>query len=511
MNKILLIDYWLQDLYTIISLPTAKIETLIVETDFEKEKVLKEYPDIEIYTCKEIIDWTTTFVTKEEIDNFTSTQLKVERCITRWLVAPSALIMTKYYSSLAFWLWLFKKHKFDVLFICSTVEHGNPTDSIPLDLAKSYSINAFIIECNYGRNRTRLCTIKDYIADKFIDLNSLDCEIKKIDLEDILFNTEYRSLPYYPESKINNKLLRLGAKLLINTYCAYSALIHRLHNEERDLFGDKRKIVDYLIGKYRALQYTFCELFDKNNRILFTIGMPFTPNRKEYAVFKKNFKDIKKYYNKHATNEIPTDTKAVIYALHFEPEAQTMNRTTYNSQIYNLIMLSKSLPEGWTIYVKEHPDTFRISKSFAYYVAKSLSNYKNVKYYSEILAIPNVKLLNWEIRSDELLSKYNSQIKAVATINGSIALEAIKSNVPLILFDAASNVCGNVEGVFSIRKYDDLVNMYNTITSSGYKQQYKNPWQTLSRFLLLHSDDNGKYPVTSEIYESILKKYNKNS
>ncbi len=503
MKKILLVDYWLQDFYTMVSLSAAKIEALIVETDYEKERVLNDYPNLEVYTCKEIIDWTNTFVSKDEIDNNTSTQLKVERGITRWLVAPSALIMSKYYSSLAFWLWLFKEHEFDVVFICDTVEHGNPTDSIPIDLAKSYSIKVFMVECNYLRNGVNLCAIKDCNADKYISIDSLDCGIKLIDVEDLLFNTSHNSLPYYPESKINNKVIRACAKIFLNIYCKYAAIIHHMHNEKIEKFSDKRKIVDFCIKQHTALKYSYCKLFDKNNRLLFTLGMPFIPTRKEYSRCKKDLKKLNKYYSKHATNVIPSGAKAVIYALHFEPEAQIMNRTSYNSQIYNLMMLSKSLPEGWTIYVKEHPDTFRISKSYNYYMAKSMYNYKNERYYAEILAIPNVKLLNWRMRGDELLSKYNIQIKAVATINGTISFEAIKSNIPLILFDPASTVCGNIEEVFSIRCYEDIVNMFNAINCEGFSQKYTNAWHTLSRFLLLHG--NGKYPVPSEIYSSILE------
>ena len=61
--------------------------------------------------------------------------------------------------------------------------------------------------------------------------------------------------------------------------------------------------------------------------------------------------------------------KFFYYALHFEPEGSIQTRVTMESQLTIIKLLSECIPEGYFLYVKEHPWQFRLNNDlFSYYI-----------------------------------------------------------------------------------------------------------------------------------------------
>ena len=192
-------------------------------------------------------------------------------------------------------------------------------------------------------------------------------------------------------------------------------------------------------------------------------------------------KNIKKYYNYNAVNELMQNVNAIFYALHFEPEATIMNRTIYSNQIYNLRMLSAHLPDGWVIYVKEHPDQFNLFRLNFIDNAKYIHKYRSESYYSLIQSIPRVVLLNSNMSSSDILEM--SEVKAVATINGTISLEAMKNGKKLILFDGKSMPYSENNDICYINSPESLIGLTSYLESESVPD-YKSELQLLARKLI---------------------------
>jgi hypothetical protein len=108
--------------------------------------------------------------------------------------------------------------------------------------------------------------------------------------------------------------------------------------------------------------------------------------------------------------------KFVLFPLHFQPEASTEICAAYFSDQYNVIVqVSRSLPFDHRLYVKEH---------YAVLGTKAIDFYKKVK------ALPNVRLIQPEIKVGELIHASS----AVAVLTGTSGLEAIICRKPVIIF-----------------------------------------------------------------------------
>jgi hypothetical protein len=112
-------------------------------------------------------------------------------------------------------------------------------------------------------------------------------------------------------------------------------------------------------------------------------------------------------------------------------------------------MISRSLPKGWKVYVKEHFITFSPlgwgwkKRSFGYY--KRISTLSNVEFIP--IEIPTARLIDGS--------------QAVATVTGSIGIEAVARSKPALTFGSAwYNGCN---GVFPIRNHSDCKEVLDTI------------------------------------------------
>jgi hypothetical protein len=106
----------------------------------------------------------------------------------------------------------------------------------------------------------------------------------------------------------------------------------------------------------------------------------------------------------------------VFYPMHTEPEMSLLvkNRTSLN-QIEVVRHLSRAVPLGWRLLVKEHPR--QVGR-------------RSLGYYQKLLEIPNVALADPALGARELIEG----ARLVALVGGSIGLEALIREKPVVCF-----------------------------------------------------------------------------
>lgn len=132
---------------------------------------------------------------------------------------------------------------------------------------------------------------------------------------------------------------------------------------------------------------------------------------------------IKKFYQ---VNSVSPDFKVpyLYFPLNLQPERTTLplGRYFWNHK-YVLKVLLAALPDGWKIYVKDHPRQFsRTPLKFA--MARDRD------FYESLIEDERVDLIDLSSDSEKLIE--SSQ--CVATITGTAGWEAIRQLVPVLLF-----------------------------------------------------------------------------
>jgi hypothetical protein len=152
------------------------------------------------------------------------------------------------------------------------------------------------------------------------------------------------------------------------------------------------------------------------------------------------------YYKKHRKYIDLENTDYVIFYLHYQPERTTLPEGyDFADQFYAIDLLSRMLPEGIKLLVKEHPSMFTVTSNVK---ARNLYNYK------QILKLDNVILCPM----DEDNFKLIDNAKAISTITGNVALEAYIRKTPVILFGRSLL---NLKGVHIV---DNICQLENFIT-----------------------------------------------
>ena len=137
----------------------------------------------------------------------------------------------------------------------------------------------------------------------------------------------------------------------------------------------------------------------------------------------------------------PEEEDYVFYPLHFEPEITTLVLSPfYFDQVALIRQIARSLPLHFKLYIKEHP---------------AMIYHRSTSYYKELLKIPNVKLVDYNIKSVELIKKS----KLITTISGTAGLEASLLAKPVITFgNIFYNSLSFVKRIHDIETLPELIN-----------------------------------------------------
>ena len=124
----------------------------------------------------------------------------------------------------------------------------------------------------------------------------------------------------------------------------------------------------------------------------------------------------------------PPAAPYVVFLMHYQPEESSMPRGgIFAQQLNALLRLRAALPEQIAIVVKENKATFRAPLALAIGV-------RSRDFYAALCSLPNTWLVPLERDTFELIDR----ALAVATITGSVGMEALCRGRPVIIFGDAN-------------------------------------------------------------------------
>lgn len=182
---------------------------------------------------------------------------------------------------------------------------------------------------------------------------------------------------------------------------------------------------------------------------------PVAYRRYRYAhPYKKQAVEMRKFYESMCVN--PQEGERYIYfPLHYQPEA-TSNPIAgefYYDQRIPLNIMAKSVPEDIKIYVKIHPD--------------QIAFFCTIDYLKDMLKIPNVRFMNAQVSTYDLMSK----AIAVSSISGTACWECQFFGVPAILFGYSYK---NITPLaYPVRTWEDCKKAVNDILTREKKDVLK--------------------------------------
>ncbi len=454
MKNIILIDICSYALESIMAIPDVHISVLVVDSKKQGMLALKKYPDriSNIYyritsTYEEFLalhknDYNVTY---EEIEKYRNAQLKTEQYLSREVLDYNEW-QYRYHIGLSYWLNIFEKNNIDCV-ISMHLEHGGLYDSIPFEIAKQRNILAFNQNIEFNNGNTTCLNFRCVNNGKLLNLQEITSRYTPPSAESYLHNKNSTSKP-------------VKAKKKNNTLGLFKEKVRSCFKPLKKEFFCKTNIYNYWYN------LTNQEIHKNSNYL----------------------KRLKKIYNQISVAP-KNNEKYIFYGLHMEPEAVIMNRGTMNSQLYIIKMLSESLPDGWKLYVKEHPQQFNSSGIFFYFL-RNIFLYRTEQFYRNILDNKNVELINLETSSQTLIE--NSQ--GCATICGTIIFESISHHKPVLIFGNDTTVLSEVKDTLKIKSKEDIKDAFNKI-KDGFKPQYTDVNEVVQKYLF--EDKNQETCVNS--------------
>ena len=154
------------------------------------------------------------------------------------------------------------------------------------------------------------------------------------------------------------------------------------------------------------------------------------------GIIKKNFRS--NYMDKNFLHIVDDSTPFIYFPLQTMPERTLLISSPFNTNQIEIIKhISKSLPIGYRLCVKEHP-------------SQVTREWRKTSFYNEILSIPNVQFLHHSIKTEDVMKKCS----LVVTINGAAGLEAAIHKKPSILFSDFSYSI--LPSVYQLKSIDEL-------------------------------------------------------
>jgi len=434
--NVLFVHFGTDFLEKILEVTDWRIEVLIENTDFHREfyknntRINKIYIRDDFHNNNNFCDFN-----YNDLNQHWFSQLKIENFFQRSMEDYS-IGKYDYYRGFALMNRIFDEHKIDIVLMDSFAE-GQVSERLASSMAIKRGIPVYTLEPNmFGKriisynNAERLITIK---------------RDKKENIEGSLFyrvdwNSYVDESPIYHYPVLKNPIVK--------------------------------KLEEFVYKYFGELGVDLCScIYTRSNRKN-RFGVTFT---ERLGIYLRN-RDVDKYLDKISCGKYNPKCSYIYYSLHFEPEATVSSRTTMDSQLVALQMLSNTLPAGWIIYVKEHPHQFLYNKKGLY--GRDIAFFKSRRYYREICRMKNVVILPRDTSNKELIM--NS--KSVASMSGTVTSEAISMNKPALLFGAEQTFYRYVSNLFIIQSYKDCCKAMSLIYN-GYMPDYSDFENIVDKYL----------------------------
>ena len=466
MKKIFLVDRQAESrvVESVLTTTDWYIQVLIVLDDATKARYLNHKRIGIIYTATEffLLD-ETAYIDFSKYKEYESIFKIVDSGMYR-IEADYQFVRYNFYMGITVWEKLFDNYKPDLCILAGMI-HGLTFDSLMLAVAKRKSILGYVIS---AINMHLLVTYKGWGE----CILQLEYKYRKKDVWNIVQKDAY----YYKELKIpeqKNHSIKAGIIKLISTLGGVSTLL-----VVRSLFHGKSHFTWYEGRKLKT------SIFNYAAKTL----------QWKYITILNDKKSVKADY----------DCKYVVYFLHFEPEAVISHYANHmDSQIIIIKMIAKSLPKGWKLYVKEHPDTRKLNDNrTAYALAYFMEFYKpynSMWYWESIRNTPNLEFIN--VKEDA--TKLIKNAKAISTMAGTVIMESILNNKPCLIFGDSQKIpYSSISGIYNISSTDECRHALDEIENSKW-QGYKN--LEIVNTCLLIRDKNGYESAVQNIIEDVDK------
>lgn len=170
----------------------------------------------------------------------------------------------------------------------------------------------------------------------------------------------------------------------------------------------------------------------------------FTKKSLDAALTYMKRKRLKRFYESLCDSklEMTKINPYIVVFLHLQPERTTMPEGGVFAQQWLMVQMLSQIcsAEGYDLYVKEHPSTFMSGPSL----------YRGRWFYNSLKVLPKVSLVSTSINSAAILKNAN----AVATITGTVGLEAVVKGIPTLIF--GESVINGCAGTYKIKGEADL-------------------------------------------------------
>lgn len=412
--------------------------------------IVNKYTNKEEYNCydgvKNVIDSyeleyfeSMEGINYKDIANHKNWQLDIENSAYRYY-GDYNLGKYYYYSAFSFWNSFFSKNKPDII-IHTKAYHGFAYDCCDI-IAEKYGAKSFHLFPNGYNNTFGIYEHKRIIP---------------------AFCGQVESLSYFLKSNYDKTQLPPS----IERKKLYQRLLYKIGGNLLEDFGSRLIRWDW---NSRSI--------DRKRKEVFW-------SEKFWGYMK--LMSIKRYMNSLSCTPNLED-KYVVYFLHVEPEASIQINTILESQLVVIKMLSETLPDGWTLYVKEHPAQFDVNNDPGYYHMIDMHRFKTKDFYSKIVSMNNVRLVNIDVKSEVLID--HSQ--AVSSILGTVFYESVMKNKPVILFSDQNPIAYTMDA-FVVNTFDELKIFMEKI-SKGFKPNYDDVDEVIKKYVF-----KGEYIVDNII------------
>jgi hypothetical protein len=225
----------------------------------------------------------------------------------------------------------------------------------------------------------------------------------------VLISEEVDKIDYF-EKEIHEKEKNRSLDDLRN-------ILYKTHS-----FDDAAKFtLQFLKSKKMALKAGInFFLFSKNSNL--KTHYTYYGRRKIKIFFITIFWSLKKRYrlyliNKNLSRTID-DEKFIFFPLIVDPERSLLIAAPFcTNQFESILHVSKSLPIGYKLYVKDH-------------IGMNIRDWRSFSFYKKIMNLPNVKILHHDVHPKNILPKCSM----VITTGGTAGFEAAFYEKPTITF-----------------------------------------------------------------------------
>lgn len=401
-----------------------------IKNKYISEKRIKKYVEI-----KDILNTNTLYQFNFSDIEYYNGSFKILDYGLRRYGKGMHFIHYQFFNSIAFWEHFFKNETVDFILL-ETIDHGTIKDCVLKMAAAKYMVPLYQLSvCHFN--------VKNILLQK----DGKEELIEILNREDHLPSEQFGKMAYYAKSNADCKKMANIKKRVHQLLGNGIMRLYKMLRERKMRIEYPGSLYSFSVSEY-YYNYFYCKWI------------------RHY---------VSRFYKKYDCN-----AKYIVYFLHFEPEAFVSHYSNVmDSQLVFLQMLSENLPSGWKLYVKEHPDMYKVTKdgTFEYYLP-SQSSFFDKFFVDKMVSLKNVEMLNVKISAEDVISN----AMAVASICGTVTLDAVLKKKNILLFaNSARLYYSKCSEFFCINSVDELQSAIKKI-SKGFVPEYTDFLENMDKY-----------------------------